>query len=152
MHDICIIGTIPPCPRCGLLKKMVEELIVEENITANVRHITYTDQEAIDFSKKYDLFPGTAKDVARILNQPIDLAELNQVKEDTNHIENIPYAAYNTFGWTYALDLYLRPYENNAKNAGILMTPILIIDGDLKHSGSVPTIEEIKNWLNQLHS
>ena len=30
---------------------------------------------------------------------------------------------------------------------GVMMTPALIIDGEVRSSGKVPTAEEIKQWL-----
>jgi small redox-active disulfide protein 2 len=30
---------------------------------------------------------------------------------------------------------------------GVMMTPALVIDGDVKSSGKIPTTEEIKKWL-----
>lgn len=30
---------------------------------------------------------------------------------------------------------------------GVMMTPALVIDGEVKSSGKIPSSEEIKNWL-----
>ncbi len=30
---------------------------------------------------------------------------------------------------------------------GVMMTPALVIDGEVKSSGKIPTAEEIKQWL-----
>ena len=30
---------------------------------------------------------------------------------------------------------------------GVMVTPALAIDGEIKCSGRIPTVEEIKNWL-----
>jgi protein-disulfide isomerase len=49
-----------------------------------------------------------------------------------------------------ALDDYLRPYETKAKDAGILMTPVLIMNGKIKHNGSVPRLNKIVDWLLEL--
>jgi len=49
-----------------------------------------------------------------------------------------------------ALDDYLRPFETKAKDAGILMTPVLIINGKMKHNGSVPGLDKIVDWLSEL--
>lgn len=152
MHDICIIGTNPPCPRCGLLKKIVEELAADENIVADVRHIAYTAPEAIHLSQSYGLIPGTAKDVARILGQKIDLSAFDKQNDQVYAKENKRYESYNTFGWSYWLDEFLRPYEDAAERSGILMTPILMINGKLIHAGSIPAIEEIKKWLVVIHN
>lgn len=30
---------------------------------------------------------------------------------------------------------------------GVVMTPALVVDGEVKCAGKIPAIEEIKNWL-----
>jgi len=37
-----------------------------------------------------------------------------------------------------------------ASELGILMTPVLIINGELKHNGSVPKLAQIEEWLMEL--
>lgn len=152
MHEIWIIGTNPPCPRCGLLTHLIEALVSEKekNKAARVRHLAYTDPEASDFSHTQGLIPGTAKDVARLLDDPIDAVLLNQCYDRRDDPETLAYEPYNQFGWTYALDQYLQPYEQAAKGVGILMTPVLIINGQLKHAGSVPSLADLTRWLNAL--
>ncbi len=34
-------------------------------------------------------------------------------------------------------------------NHGVMMTPALVIDGEVKSAGKIPGIEEIKNWLKK---
>ena len=34
-------------------------------------------------------------------------------------------------------------------NRGVMFTPALAIDGEVKSTGKIPTIEEIKNWLKK---
>jgi len=34
-------------------------------------------------------------------------------------------------------------------NYGVMLTPALVIDGEVKSSGKIPGIEEIKNWLKK---
>ena len=36
---------------------------------------------------------------------------------------------------------------NEIMNFGVMMTPALAIDGDVKISGKVPTVEDIKNMI-----
>ncbi len=36
---------------------------------------------------------------------------------------------------------------NEMSSRGVLMTPAVIVDGDTKVSGKVPTEEEIRSWL-----
>ena len=32
---------------------------------------------------------------------------------------------------------------------GVMMTPALVVDGEVKTSGKIPSSEEIKKWLKQ---
>ena len=34
-------------------------------------------------------------------------------------------------------------------NHGVMLTPALVIDGEVKSAGKIPSIEEIKNWLKK---
>ena len=34
-------------------------------------------------------------------------------------------------------------------NRGVMFTPALAIDGEIKSTGKIPSIEEIKNWLKK---
>ena len=36
---------------------------------------------------------------------------------------------------------------NEMMARGVMMTPAVIIDGVMKSSGKVPTVEEVKKWL-----
>lgn len=37
---------------------------------------------------------------------------------------------------------------NTILSSGVLMTPALVIDGEIKASGGIPSLEEIKTFLN----
>lgn len=147
-HQIWIIGTNPPCPRCALLKKVVEELSADLTINADIMHITYTDKIAIEFAKKRSLIPGTAKEVADAMNVSINIDKVNKINNSIPK-EN-EFDRYNTVGWNPELDLYLKKYQSKAEKYNILMTPILVIDGEMKHSGSVPKLSHIEKWLREL--
>lgn len=30
---------------------------------------------------------------------------------------------------------------------GVMMTPALVVDGEVKCAGKIPTVDEIKNWI-----
>jgi len=38
---------------------------------------------------------------------------------------------------------------NEIMNYGVMITPALVIDGEVKSAGKIPSIEEIKNWLKE---
>ena len=38
---------------------------------------------------------------------------------------------------------------NEIMNYGVMITPALVIDGEVKSAGKIPGIEEIKSWLKE---
>ena len=147
-HQIKIIGTNPPCPRCKLLEDVITQKCIELDIDAEIRHLTYTDDEAVEFAKSLGLETGTAGLVSKRLGIAID----NTKKRATNFESefNSEYEDYNFSGWTYELDELLRPFELKAKEVGILMTPTLVINNQLKNQGSIPRMETLLKWLLEI--
>jgi hypothetical protein len=154
MNQIIVIGTQPPCPRCKLLTEIVTRKAETFGLNAEIRHIAYTSPEAAEIAAAKGLVPGTAKDVAKKAGLEIcwdDKAEIPQALQA--QIENLdedllPYT--QLFKEVAILDHTLRPFENMAEDLGILMTPILIINGQVKHRGSVPWVSDIVRWMKEL--
>lgn len=147
MNTITIIGTHPPCPRCSLLTLVFSDKIKKMGLDAELIHLGFNDQEAIDIAAKFGLQPGTSGMVAQILNKPMD--PTRKFDPDDELIYNEEYSNYLT-NWSYELDESLREYELKAREVGILMTPTVLINGELKHSGSVPRLAVIEEWLGEL--
>ena len=76
--------------------------------------------------------------------------EHKKIIPDDNSPLNAEYDEYLYTGWSYELDEQLRYFENNAREVGILMTPAIVINGKLKHAGSVPRISILTEWLSEL--
>jgi hypothetical protein len=127
---------------------VVSDKVIEHGVIANVRHISYADDEARGIAARVGLVPGTAKDVAKRLNHPIDLEEINRVIQHPS-IDG-EYKAYNDCGWSPELDELLRYYEHRAKDVGVLMTPVLLVNGEIKHQGSVPGLSQLDEWIISL--
>jgi len=147
-NEILIIGTEPPCPRCALLTNVMTKKIEEIGISASVRHIAYTSIEATDYAEKSGLIAGTAKDVARVCNMKLDTQNISAVINGFRPNTDCEFYEYNKYKWSKDLDAILRPFEERAKDNGIMMTPVIIINGEIKHQGSVPEMSEISSWLN----
>lgn len=154
MDQIIIIGTQPPCPRCKLLTEVVTQKAKAMGLKAEIRHIAYTSPEAVEIAAAAGLVPGTAKDVAKKAGSEIrwdDRADLPQVfKDQIDHLDQDLKQFTQLFKEVAILDHALRPFEAMAEDLGFLMTPVLIINGQVKHRGSVPLVSEIVNWLNEL--
>jgi len=148
MHKILIIGTDPPCPRCKLITDVITVKVKELGIDAEVKHLTYTDVEAQAFAKSLGLETGTASLVAKRLNVEIDNTKKRATDYESEN--NKEYDDYNLSNWSYELDELLRPFELKAKEVGILMTPVIVINNELKNKGSVPRLYKIEEWLKEL--
>ena len=48
--------------------------------------------------------------------------------------------------WTPALDAMLEPCRAAAASVGYLMTPVVVVDGDVRHHGSVPSLRQLEAW------
>lgn len=149
--EIWIIGTDPPCPRCDYLSRMVQDIVATTGIAATVRHMAYTDPGAHRFAASMGLEPGTAKDVARKAAVPMDWDRVYALIDGTQtggaadrEPGCCPTAASR---WTPALDEALRPCQRAAQEAGVLMTPVLVVAGRLKHQGSVPERDRVASWV-----
>jgi hypothetical protein len=150
MNRILIIGVEPPCPRCKLLGKIIDEKVREFQIDAEVIHLAYTNTEAKALAQSFGLKPGTAKDVSRKINIEIDSQRISISKYIKSAPPDFDFKIYNDCDWTFELDEVLRPFENRALEVGIMMTPVLIINGELKHQGSLPGLSKINAWISDL--
>ena len=153
-NEIWIIGTDPPCPRCHHLTNMVHELLNELDLSVRVKHLSYTEKEAVEFAGEMGLAPGTAKAVA----------QKGEIDMDWERIHRLVATPANTPGgneegvccpavaeWTPELDEMLRPCQEQALGLGIMMTPVLVVSGRVLHQGSVPDREQTKTWLSQTY-
>ena len=154
IREIIVIGTLPPCPRCRLLTEIMESKVKSLKLEASVRHIAYTSEEADTIASSKGLVPGTAKDVAKKFGTEIRMEDLQAEKAsdepDFRVVTDEALLPFNQlFREVHLLDLRLRHYEHQAEYAGILMTPVLVIDGKILHAGSIPGLEDIQRWLSE---
>ena len=148
-NNIVIIGTKPACPRCGFLTSYVTEKVKETGIEADIRHIPYNSPEAQEYAGTCGLTPGTAKDVAKLLNIDFNLPQ-NLRTEFADEFDSIEEPFKQKLKEVRVLDENLRQFEERAKEVGIMMTPVLIINGEIKHQGSVPPISKINEYISEL--
>ena len=154
--EILIIGTDPPCPRCDYLNQMIVDIVNDLHLSVPVRHVGYTNDEAHQLAKAEGLVPGTAKEVAKRLGIAMDWpAILNMIdaagltESSSEQPQCCPSAAAR---WTPELDDALRPCEVQALEAGIMMTPVLIINGKSVHQGSVPDADQTRNLIKSAYT
>jgi small redox-active disulfide protein 2 len=133
---------------------MAHELVNELDLPIMIRHLAYTEDEARRFAGSLGLDPGTAKDVAKKAGIEIDWEEVHRIIDspgETNVQPSDPTCCPTRPGakWTPALDLALRPCEENALSVGVMMTPVLVMAGRIYHQGSVPSRGQIRQWIEE---
>jgi len=134
---------------------MVHELASELGLSIRIRHLAYTDGEAVDFADRMGLEPGTAKDVARKGDIPMDwqrVFQLASVAADAAEQKQEDVCCPSAAPWTPELDEILRPCQDKALDLGIMMTPVLVLSGRICHQGSVPEREQVKTWLAEAYA
>jgi len=152
-QEIWIIGTEPPCPRCDYLTRMVKDVISDLGLPVSVRHLNYKGEEARRFATTHGLEPGTAKDVARKLSVGVDWDKVHAMIDDLDHMDSasIKESCCSTIAsrWSPELDALLRPCERKSHEAGIMMTPVLVVGGRCVHQGSVPSRGQVEQWVSE---
>lgn len=152
MREIWIIGTEPPCPRCALLTEQVGALVEQHGLQVRVRHLAFDAEDAAALAREQGCRVGTAKHVARDLGLEIDVATIGTVIMDRRTAvaaaRGIPpgeVPAADT--WTPRLDELLEPFRRQARDNDYLMTPVIVIDGEVVHHGSVPDEEALRRLI-----
>jgi hypothetical protein len=143
--DVVVIGTEPPCPRCDLLTRFVKETAAECSGPVRVRHCAFDAPDAVVLAQRLGRAVGTAKDVAKAANIKMDWDAVFGLITRKRHEAGPDSRAADA--WTSELDEMLRPCQDIADSVGYLMTPILVVDGKVKHHGSVPSREEVRAWI-----
>jgi len=154
MNNIIIIGTQPPCPRCKLLTEIVTVEAELLGLDAEIRHISYTCDEAEVYAQAAGLQPGTAKDVSKKvgieINWDNDCLVSQEFEDQVRNLSPNLRRFEQLFREVAVLDNRLRYFEDVAKDVGILMTPVLLINEKIMHQGSLPRVADIENWLYEL--
>lgn len=154
MNRIIVVGLVPPCPRCGLLTEVLEQMVGTLAVDAEIRHIDVATEEAKSLAAGFGLAAGTAHDVEKKTGIKLDWQARKPITaEDRQRIDALPeylrqYA--DRFEIVAQLDNLIRPLSDKAQAAGIMMTPTLIINGELKYHGSLPPVADIEQWLTAL--
>lgn len=146
--SITIIGTNPPCPRCAILGLLVQDVAAEMGIEVAMRHLAFGDADAGAIAQGLGLTAGTAGHVAQRSGLRIDFDRVHDLIDHPPAPQTLcPEAGGIAAKWSPELDAALRPCEEIAASVGILMTPVLVIDGRVVHAGSVPGKEALRELL-----
>jgi Thioredoxin domain len=143
--DVLVVGTDPPCPRCDLLTLRVHESAEKLERPVRVRHCFYFSDEAAAIGRAADRRVATPRQMSAESGIPVDWEQVDALVADRRRLVGPEARAAQT--WTPEVDALIKPCSQAADAAGVYLTPILVVDGTVKHHGSVPTVEQIREWL-----
>ena len=141
--EIVVIGTEPPCIRCHTTYKRAKEVAQQFSQNIEVKKVTIHTEEAEKYGKvEAGHGIGEAGNVKPDLEKMTKLMrELGELKADEEKNENLIDAKLKE------LEIALAPVKEKARELGYLMTPVLVINGQVKSIDYVPSKEEIRAWI-----
>ena len=141
--EILVIGTEPPCIRCHTTFKRAKEVARQFSQDIEVKKAAIHTEEA----EKYgNVEAGHGIGEAANIKPDVEsmgklLRELEELKADEDKNEELIDARLKD------LEKVLTPIKEKAKEMGFLMTPVLVINGQVKSMDYVPSKEEIRAWI-----
>ena len=141
--EIVVIGTEPPCIRCHTTYKRAKEVAQQFSQNIEVKKVTIHTEEAEKYGKvEAGHGIGEAGNVKPDIEKMAKLMrELGELKADEEKNENLIDAKLKE------LEIALAPVKEKARELGYLMTPVLVINGQVKSIDYVPSKEEIRAWI-----
>jgi len=141
--EIVVIGTEPPCIRCHTTFKRAKEVAQKFPENIEVKKAAIHTKEA----EKYGKVEGGHV-----------IGEVGQVKPDFERMKKLlgeldalkaNEAKNEAFidAKLKELESVLQPIKEKAKELGYLMTPVLVVNGQVKSMDYVPSKEEIRAWI-----
>jgi len=122
-----VIGPNPPCIRCHRISKIIKEIGKEENLDLELSHVFVGSEEA----EKY----------GRIVDSHIFLDSLGVETEELEKLfEKRDFKR---------IDEWLAPYVEKAKERGLMLTPVIAVNGRVKTVCVVPEKEEMRRILRE---
>ena len=141
--EILVIGTDPPCIRCHTTFKRAKEVAQQFPGGIEVRKIVIHSEEAEKYGKV-----ESGHEIEEVSNVKPDkenmmrlLEELEELKADEDKNESLIDAKLKELEGT------IQPIKDKAKELGYLMTPVLVVNDQVKSMDYVPSKEEIRGWI-----
>ena len=146
---VWIIGVDPPCPRCDLMRQRVERICKEIGGNFTFKYSVYSDSESKKFAMSIGKQTGTATHVAKQAGINVDSDHVRAIiNTPPSHPEDFDEIRGKALKWSPELDEELRPCQEKAESLGMLITPILVVNGEVKHHGSVPSLKQSRRIGN----
>jgi hypothetical protein len=141
--EIVVIGTEPPCVRCQTTYRRAQEAAQKLPGQIEVRKVAIHSAEAEKYgnvesgggiAEAGNIKPDT-ESMGRLMG------EIKELKANEEKNESLIDAKLKE------LQKVLTPIQDKAKELGYLMTPVLVVNGEVKSMGYVPAKEEIQGWI-----
>ena len=141
--EIVVIGTEPPCIRCHTTFKRAREVAQQFSEDIDVKKAAIHTEEARKYGK---VEAGHGIGEAGNIKPDVErmgklLRELDELKANEDENEELIDSRLKD------LETVLSPVKEKAKELGFLMTPVLIVNGQVKSMDYVPSKEEIRAWI-----
>jgi hypothetical protein len=141
--EIVVIGTEPPCIRCHTTYKRAREVARQFSEDIDVKKAAIHTEEASKYGK---VEAGHGIGEAGNIKPDVEtmgklMRELDELKADEEKNESAIDAKLKE------LEGVLQPVKEKARELGFLMTPVLIVNGQVKSADYVPSKDEIRAWI-----
>jgi hypothetical protein len=141
--EIVVIGTEPPCVRCQTTYMRAKELARQLPGEIEVRKVAIHSEEAEKYGRVESghgiAEAGNVKPDVEAMGKL--LREIEGFTADEAKNESLIDARLKE------LEKVLKPIQDKASEMGYLMTPVLVINGQVKSMNHVPSKEEIRGWI-----
>jgi hypothetical protein len=141
--EILVIGTEPPCIRCLTTYKRAKEIAQQFKEKVEVRKIAMNSQEAAKYGKI-----GSGGSLGAVTNVKPDFEKLTKVSAEISELfKDEAKNAGLIESKLNELDKVLQPVKEKSQKMGYLMTPVLVVNGQIKCMDHVPDKEAIQAWV-----
>ena len=141
--EILVIGPEPPCVRCINTAKSAKEVAEQFSGKVTVRKIDTHAEEA----QKYGKVEGGGT-IAEIEKVDFDSEGFKKLMQEAGGLMSDEERNKSSIkGKLQDIQEKVIPIVEKAKEAGYLMTPVVVVNGKVKSMGYVPDKEEIRKWV-----
>ncbi|CAD7774641.1 Thioredoxin domain protein [Candidatus Methanoperedenaceae archaeon GB37] len=123
---VSVIGTSPPCIRCNRTYKLALEASKELGIDVELEKLTIGSPEAERYGRGMSLL-----EFEKHVGAELDISE--ELKQ----------------GDVEGIDRKAKLLLEQHKDAGVIVSPAVVINGHLKFFGTVPSKEELKDAIRE---
>ena len=141
--EILVIGPEPPCVRCINTARFAKEVAEQFSGKVTVRKIDTHAEEA----QKYGKVEGGGS-IAEIEKVDYDSEGFKRLMQEAGGLMSDKERNKSSIeGKLQEIQEKLTPITEKAKEAGYLMTPVVVVNEKVKSMGYVPSKDEIQKWV-----